>query len=109
MLGRTMRSPSWPVLLRHDYDSGVSDVCVQIPGLLQLECVGVVNLNFKTGAIDVELRAIARHAETEARPARNFCLPGQPVAGQIEPPELAALIPMRAVCDDRISHLLVGS
>ena len=65
---------------------------MEIPGLLQFERGRIVNLNFKAGAINVQLLAVARHAETEARPARNFDLLSQTIRGQIERPKLAALV-----------------
>ena len=66
--------------LRQDRDSRVGNVVLQIPRLLPFERGGIVNLNFKTGAVDVQLLAVARHAETEARTARNLGLLRQSIA-----------------------------
>src|SRR5271163_4207433 len=50
-------------ILGQNRDAGVRNVVLEIPGLLPLERGGIVNFNFKTGAVDVELRAVARHAK----------------------------------------------
>src|SRR6202167_5039222 len=96
-----------PQDLRQNCDARVSDVVIEIPGFLQLERGRVVNLDLKPSAVYVEFLPIARHAETEARPARYFGFLRQPIVGQIELPELAALISVGSIGNDRVCGLLV--
>src|SRR5260370_37502985 len=93
--------------LRQDGDPRVGHVSVQIPRLLQFKRGGVVNLNFKAGAINIELLSVARHSEAEPAPAGDLGFLRQTIGGQIKPPELAPLISEGPVCDDRVSEFLI--
>ena len=83
---------------RNDNDPGIRHVVVQIPGLLVLERGGIVHFDIKAGSVDIELLAVSRDAEREARAARDLGLLCDFVAGQVDRPELAALVPVDSRC-----------
>ena len=58
---------------------------------------GVVNFDLEASRIEVELFAVAGHAEAETGAAGELGGLGDAIGSQIEGPELAALVAMRAV------------
>src|ERR1700733_12305710 len=80
-----------PSLLRHD-GHPPGDVVLQIPRFLKLQGRGVVDFDFKPGAVNVEFLAVAGHPEAEAGPARHLRPLRDPIACQIESPKLTTLV-----------------
>src|SRR5690242_17754291 len=72
-------------------------IVIEVPGSLVFERRRVVHLDLETGAVDVELLAVGRHAEVESRAARNLCGLRNPVRAQVERPKLAAAVAVLAV------------
>ncbi|KAG5720981.1 hypothetical protein E4T56_gene14284, partial [Termitomyces sp. T112] len=83
-------------------------VGIKVPRLVPFQRLGVIDLDVIAGAIDVELLAVARHAELEARAAREFGLVHHLVRAKVEVPEFAALVARGALRGDGIAILAIG-
>ena len=59
-------------VLGEDDHACAGHVVMQIPSLLILQSRGIVHFNLESGAVKVELLAVAGHAKTEARTAGDF-------------------------------------
>src|SRR6478609_8209122 len=75
--------------LRHDHPR-TGDVMAQIPGLLELECLRIVDLDVEACAVDVQLLPVSGHSERETGAARKFRLSLDGIVREIEAPEFAA-------------------
>ena len=63
---------------------------MQIPRLLVLQRGGVIDFNLEARPVNIELLSVRRYSEGETRTAGHLGLLSNPVARQIERPELAA-------------------
>src|SRR5579875_2903348 len=79
-----------------DDDHGAGEVVVQVPGALVFQGGGVIDFDLEAGGVDVELFAVAGHAEAEAGPAGELGGLGDAVGAEIEGPKFAALVAVLA-------------
>src|SRR5215469_7977948 len=105
--GKT-RTPTSPTNLRQDGDAAHRDIDIQIPNLLLFKRCRIVDLDFKTSAVDIELFTVGRNSHGESCPARNFALVGELVACKVKGPEFTTFRSVNAGRNDRVSLLFVG-
>ena len=56
----------------NDDHTCASDIVIQVPGSLLLEGYRVIDFDLETRTAEVELLAVASHAEAESRPAGDL-------------------------------------
>src|SRR5262245_61258296 len=92
----------------NDNHTRAGDIVIQVPGSLVLQGYRIVDFNLETGTVEVELLAVAGHAEAESRPARDFGGLSDVICPQVEGPELTPFVAEYALRDNGISVLFVG-